>query len=165
MREYRYTAETEKFFEYARMLDGAQGELTSAGFMVASVDFLTRDFGERDEELYICVSAFLPGECVDIREFRRLLTESMTSPKSERDQKYDRAYIEAVIADADFMAEKQGRECITPKDVFLCIITRRDKVTQECFLRSKTWHTELSFTERMRVFNEGRENNPEGMEV
>ncbi len=154
MREIKYAPETEKFFEYARSIDGAEGKLTAAGFMIATVDFLLGNFGERDEELHLYTSAFLPGNKIDIRELRIYLAESMAEPKSEKEKKYDEAYIKAVLADADFAAEKAGREAVLPKDVFLCISTRTDRVTEACLRRAETWCPELSFTERIRVFNE-----------
>lgn len=154
MREIKYSPETEKFFEYACNIHGAEGRLTAAGFMLAAVDFLMGKFGERDEELHLYTSAFLPGQKIDIRELRTYLAESIMKPESEKEKKYNDAYIRAVIADADLVAEKAGREEILPKDVFLCISTRTDRVTESCLRRAETWCPELSFTQRIRVFNE-----------
>ncbi len=130
MKEIKTSPDLERMIEYARFVTGEEKAFTAAAYLVAVIDVLTGRFEIGDDEIADYANAFLPYRKIDITEMRKRLIENISH--SDTTEKYDEVYIRTFIQDAELMAEKAGRDTVIPKDLFMAIILRPDRVSAEC---------------------------------
>lgn len=141
MKEIKRSSELEKMLDYACKIEGAEGVLTAAGFLVAVIDAVTGVLHCEGAELKDYLYAFFPETKTDIIKVKELLIESIRSPQKLNiytdAKKHNEVFIKTVMADAELMAEKAGRELMISKDLYLSIILRPDGIIKSCFDRAQ----------------------------
>ncbi len=141
MIEIRKSLSVKRLINDARNIEGAEGRISAAGFLVAVIDWIVS--GKCDDEvLETCVRAFLHTDKTDILFVREIFLEYVKKPQladlGDDPVKYNEVYIKTVVEDAELMAEKDERDVILPKDLFLCIILRPDRVIRRCLETSES---------------------------